>query len=42
MNNVVIPQNDLPLLTAKMEAMPLLARARRIAIYYSQMAAYQA
>lgn len=41
-NNVVIPQNDLPLLTAKMEAMPLLARARRIAIYYSQMAAFQA
>lgn len=37
-NNVVIPQNDLPLLTAKMEAMPLIARARRIAIYYSQMA----
>lgn len=41
-NNVVIPQNDLPLLTAKMEAMPLIARARRIAIYYSQMAAFQA
>lgn len=41
-NNVIIPQNDLPLLTAKMEAMPLLARARRIAIYYSQMAAFQA
>lgn len=41
-NNVVIPQNDLPLLTARMESMPLLARARRIAIYYSQMAAFQA
>ena len=39
MNNVVIPQNDLPLLTAKMEAMPLLARARRIAIYYSERVA---
>lgn len=41
-NNVVIPQNDLPLLSAKMEAMPLLAKARRIAIYYSQIAAFQA
>lgn len=38
-NNVNIPQNDIPLLSAKMEAMPLLAKARRIAIYYSQMAA---
>lgn len=41
MNNVNIPQNDIPLLSAKMEAMPLLAKARRIAIYYSQMAAFQ-
>ena len=41
-NNVTIPQNDLPILNAKMEAMPLLAKARRIAIYYSQMAAFQA
>ena len=41
-NNVNIPQNDIPLLSAKMEAMPLLAKARRIAIYYSQMAAFQA
>ena len=31
-NNVNIPQNDIPLLSAKMEAMPLLAKARRIAI----------
>ena len=33
-NNAVIPQNDLPILNARMESMPLLARARRIAIYY--------
>ena len=42
MNNVNIPQNDIPLLSAKMESMPLLAKARRIAIYYSQIAAFQA
>lgn len=41
-NNVNIPQNDIPLLSAKMEAMPLLAKPRRIAIYYSQIAAFQA
>jgi hypothetical protein len=41
-NNVYIPQNDLPLLDVKMEAIPLVAKARRIAIYYSQMAAFQA
>lgn len=42
MNNVLIPQNDIPLLSAKMEMMPLVAKARRISIYYSQMAAFQA
>lgn len=41
-DNVVIPQKDLPLLVAKMDAIPLIAHARRIAIYYSQMAAFQA
>lgn len=41
-NNVVIPQNDLPILNAKLEAIPLVAHARRIAIYYSQIAAFQA
>ena len=41
-NNVVIPQNDLPILTAEMKAMPLLAKARRIAVYYSNIAAWQA
>lgn len=39
MNNVVIPQNDLPLLVAEMDSIALIAKARRIAIYYSQMAA---
>lgn len=41
-DNVVIPQKNLPLLVAKMDAIPLIAHARRIAIYYSQMAAFQA
>ena len=33
-NNVIIPQNDLPILNAEIKGIPLLARARRIAIYY--------
>ena len=41
-NNVVIPQNDLPIVNAEMKAIPLVAKARRIAIYYSQIAAFQA
>lgn len=41
-DNVVIPQNDLPIINAEMKAIPLVAKARRIAIYYSQIAAYQA
>ena len=41
-DNVVIPQQDLPILNANMEAIPLVAKARRIAIYYSQIAAFQA
>lgn len=41
-DNQVIPQNDLPILNAKLEAIPLVAKARRIAIYYSQIAAFQA
>lgn len=36
-NNVNIPQNDIPLLSAKMEALPLLAKARRIAINYNNI-----
>lgn len=38
-DNVVIPQNDLPVLKATMKSIPLLAKARRIAVYYSQIAA---
>lgn len=41
-DNVVIPQNDLPIVNAHMEGIALAAKARRIAIYYSQMAAFQA
>lgn len=41
-DNVVIPQHDLPTVSAKMEAMPLIAKARRVAIYYSQIAEFQA
>lgn len=41
-DNVKIPQNDLPILNAEMESIPLFAKARRIAIYYSQIAAFQA
>ena len=41
-DNVQIPQNDLPILNAKIDGIGLEAKARRIAIYYSQMAAFQA
>ena len=41
-DNVRIPQNDIPQLTARMEGKELHAKARRIAIYYSNMAAFQA
>lgn len=41
-DNVVIPQNDLPVIRAEMKSIALVAKARRIAIYYSQIAAYQA
>lgn len=41
-NNVVIPQNDIPMVKAEMKSIALVAKARRIAIYYSQIAAYQA
>lgn len=39
---MVIPQNDLPIYNAEMASIPLVAKARRIAVYYSQMAAYEA
>lgn len=41
-DNVVIPQNDLPIVNAHMEGITLQARARRVAVYYSQIAAFQA
>ena len=41
-DNVVIPQNDIPLVNAKMESIALVAKARRVAVYYSQIAAFQA
>lgn len=41
-DNVVIPQNDLPVINAKLASLALIAKARRVAIYYSQIAAFQA
>lgn len=41
-DNVVVPQNDLPMVKAEMKSIALVAKARRIAVYYSQIAAYQA
>lgn len=41
-NNIVVPQNDLPTLKAEMKSIALVAKARRIAVYYSQIAAFQA
>lgn len=41
-DNVVIPQNDLPILNAEMSSITLRAKARRIAVYYSNLANYQA
>lgn len=41
-DNVVIPQNDLPLVNVEIKSIPLVAHARRVAVYYSQIAAFQA
>ena len=41
-DNIVIPQNDLPVLNARVQSKALVAKARRIAVYYSQIAAFQA
>ena len=41
-DNVSIPQNDIPLVNARMESIALVAKARRVAVYYSQIAAFQA
>lgn len=43
-DNVVVPQGayKIPTIKAEMKSMSLLAKARRIAVYYSQIAAFQA
>lgn len=41
-DNVIIPQETLPTLKAELANIGLEAKARRIAVYYSQMAAFQA
>ena len=41
-DNIVVPQGRLPMVKAEMKSISLVAKARRIAIYYSQIAAYQA
>lgn len=41
-DNVKIPQDDLPIVNVEMASLPLVAKARRVAIYYSQIAAFQA
>lgn len=38
-DNVVIPQNDIPTINVKMSSKALVAKARRVAVYYSQIAA---
>lgn len=41
-NNVIIPQETLPTLKATLKNLVLTAKARRIAVYYSQISAFQA
>lgn len=41
-NNEDIPQNDLPVVNAEMDHIALMAKMRRVAVYYSQVAAFQA
>lgn len=41
-DNERIPQNDLPIVNAEIKSLPLVAKARRVAVYYSQIAAFQA
>ena len=40
-DNEIIPANDLPIINARTREIPLIAKARRIAVYYSQLAAYE-
>ena len=43
-DNITVPMNEkaIPTIKAEMKSMALLAKARRIAVYYSQIAAFQA
>ena len=41
-DNIIIPQEELPTLKAELKNIGLEAHARRIAVFYSQMAAFQA
>lgn len=41
-DNETVPQNDLPRIKAEMKSIALTAKARRIAVFYSQLAAFQA
>ena len=41
-DNIIVPQEKLPMLRAEMKSIPLIAKARRIAVFYSQIAAFQA
>lgn len=41
-NNEVVPQNDIPTVNAQIKSIPLICKVRRIAIFYSQIAAFQA
>lgn len=41
-DNIIVPQDDLPMLKAEMKNIALVAKARRIAVFYSQIAAFQA
>jgi hypothetical protein len=41
-NNEIIPQSAIPTVNAKIESIALVAKARRVAVYYSQIAAFQA
>lgn len=38
-DNIVVPQNDLPMLRAEMKSIPLIAKARRIAVFYKMIVA---
>lgn len=40
-DNAYIPANDIPTIAVKMEQIPLFAKIRRLAVYFSQLAAFQ-